>query len=227
MSLSKGAKSKGQLFKNIRAICYTLIMYLGFLVKGIILGFSIAATIGPISILCIRRTIAEGRAVGLISGLGIASADAVYGFIAAFGLTAVSAVLIHEHRWIQLIGGLFLFYLGIKTIFAKSTASTVGTVEKSSLAKSYSSIFFLTLTNPMTILSFVGVFAGLGIANGNIVQSAQTVIGVFLGSALWWLILSSAVNIVRSKLNTTAFRLINVSAGIIIITFSVVALTKS
>ena len=202
-------------------------MGLSYLLKGIVLGFSIAAPVGPISLLCIRRTAAEGWVAGFISGLGVASADAVYGGIAAFGLTAVSTLLISQRQWIQAIGGIFLLYLGIKIFWAKPVPENASTEAKTSLVKAYASIFFLTLTNPMTILSFVGVFAGLGITGGNLLESAQTVAGVFLGSALWWLVLSGAVGLVRGRLNAKALSWINLGSGLVIVIFGLLAMFKA
>lgn len=121
-----------------------------FFVKGLIIGFSIAAPLGPIGILCIQRTLHEGRTSGLISGLGAATADAVYGFIAGFGLTFISTFLVDEQVQIRLFGGLFLLYLGIKTFFSVSEEKR--TEKGSTLIKAYMTTFILTLTNPVTIL---------------------------------------------------------------------------
>ena len=134
------------------------------LLKGLLIGFSIAAPVGPIGVLCIRRTLVQGRAAGLVSGLGAASADAVYGSIAAFGLSFVSGLLISQQSWLKLIGGAFLCYLGIRTLLAQP-AERAAAAGGMGLAGAYSSTFFLTLTNPTTILSFVAVFAGLGLAS--------------------------------------------------------------
>jgi threonine/homoserine/homoserine lactone efflux protein len=197
-----------------------------FFFKGLLIGFSIAAPVGPIGVLCIRRTISDGRLVGFLSGLGAATADAFYGAIAAFGLTAISILLIKYHFWIQTIGGIFLLYLGIKTLTLKPTPENVE-VKKSHIGF-FSSTFFLTITNPMTILSFIAVFAGLGLANAkyNFTASALTVLGVFLGSALWWFILSGGINLLKNKFNTNGLRIVNILAGLIIIGFAIFALIK-
>jgi threonine/homoserine/homoserine lactone efflux protein len=135
-----------------------------FLLKGLLIGFSIAAPVGPIGVLCIRRTLTEGRLTGLLSGLGAATADACYGCIAGFGLTVISSLLIRQQFWLSLIGGLFLCYLGGKTFLAKP-AETTSEPASTSFVGAYASTLFLTLTNPATILSFVAIFAGLGLAN--------------------------------------------------------------
>jgi threonine/homoserine/homoserine lactone efflux protein len=195
-----------------------------YLVKGLIIGFSIAAPVGPIGVLCIRRTLAEGRAAGLLSGLGAATADAIYGFIAAFGLTYVSNLLMGYQTLIRLVGGLFLCYLGLRTYFSKP-AQNAAWAEGQGLVGAYVSTFFLTLTNPMTILSFTAVFAGLGIgsATGDYPSATLLVLGVFGGSATWWLVLSGGVSVFRSKFTPRAMDWVNKLAGIVILGFGVVA----
>ncbi len=196
-----------------------------YLLRGLVIGFAIAAPVGPIGVLCIRRSFAQGRMAGLVSGLGAATADAIYGFVAAFGLTFVSGILIGQQQWIRLIGGLFLCYLGIRTFMAKPAAELSST-EGTGLAGAYVSTFFLTLTNPMTILSFAAVFAGLGIgsATGNYLSAALLVLGVFLGSGLWWLLLSGGVSLLRTRLKPRALRWVNTISGVIILGFGVAAI---
>jgi threonine/homoserine/homoserine lactone efflux protein len=200
-------------------------MDITYLVKGLVIGFSIAAPVGPIGVLCIRRTLAEGRAAGLLSGLGAATADAIYGFIAAFGLTYVSSLLMGYQTWIRLVGGLFLCYLGLRTYLSKP-AENPAWAEGQGLVGAYASTFFLTLTNPMTILAFTAVFAGLGIgsATGDYPSATLLVLGVFGGSAAWWLILSGGVSVLRSKFTPRAMDWVNKLAGIVILGFGVVAL---
>ena len=123
------------------------------LLRGLIIGFSIAAPVGPIGVLCIRRTLAQGRAAGLVSGLGAASADALYGCVAGFGLTFVSGLLIAQQSWLKLLGGVFLCYLGVRTLLAQP-AERAAAAGGMGLAGAYGSTFLLTLTNPTTILSF-------------------------------------------------------------------------
>ena len=200
-------------------------MNITFLLRGLIIGFSIAAPVGPIGILCIRRTLAEGRLSGFISGLGAATADAIYGCIAGFGLTFVSDILVGQQTWLCLFGGLFLLYLGAKTFLARPSESPALT-ERSGLIAAYGSILALTLTNPLTILSFAAVFASLGIAetNGNYISASALVLGVFVGSGLWWLLLSTVAGALRSRLSTHALRWVNRISGIIITGFGLVAL---
>ena len=202
-------------------------MDLNFLIKGLLVGFSIAAPVGPIGVLCIQRTIAFGRISGLVTGLGAATADACYGVVAAFGLTVISNFLVGEQLWFRLVGGIFLSYLGIKT-FRSKPAERPATAEHRGLLADYGSTVFLTLTNPMTILSFASVFAGLGLANsnGSFLSAALLVIGVALGSAAWWLILSGGVGLVRTKIDRSSLAIVNKISGLIILAFGVLALVS-
>ncbi len=194
---------------------------MNFFVKGLIIGFSIAAPLGPIGILCIQRTLHEGRTSGLISGLGAATADAVYGFIAGFGLTFISTFLVNEQVQIRLFGGLFLLYLGIKTFFSVSQEKR--TEKSSTLIKAYMTTFILTLTNPVTILFFAAVFAGLG-AGRTYLSAGFLVAGVFSGSVLWWVILSSSASLLKSKVDLPKLKWINRGSGMIIAGFGVLSL---
>ena len=199
-----------------------------YFLKGILIGFSIAAPVGPIGVLCIRRTLAEGRASGLLSGLGAATADAVYGGIAGFGLTFISRVLIEQQFWLGLVGGLFLCYLGVKT-YRSRPAEAAAAVKGTGLLGAYASTFLLTLTNPMTILSFAAVFAGLGLASsgGNYLDAAVLVAGVFIGSTMWWTILSAGVAMVRGKFDEPRLRWVNRISGAIILAFGLVSLVTA
>ncbi|MCX6810890.1 MAG: LysE family transporter [Candidatus Berkelbacteria bacterium] len=200
-------------------------MDLNFLIKGIIIGFSIAAPVGPIGILCIRRTIANGKASGLISGLGAATADGFYGTVAAYGLVGISNLLVGQQFWFRLIGGIFLLYLGIKIFTVKSGDKNSVTSRSKGLWGDYFSTFILTITNPVTILSFVAIFAGLGLgASANNHASAATmVVGVILGSILWWIILTEIVGFLKSRFNLQSTKIINKISGIIILIFAILA----
>ena len=200
-------------------------MDLSILFKGIVIGFSIAAPVGPIGVLCIRRTLTEGRASGLVSGLGAASADAVYGCIAGFGLTFLSNFLVSSQTELRLAGGLFLLYLAVRTFFARP-AHKAAEAKGHGLFGAYLSTFFLTLTNPVTIISFAAIFAGLGLSEGSAryASAGVLVFGVFAGSALWWLLLSGGVGVFREKFSTAGLRWLNRLSGAIIGVFSLFAL---
>jgi threonine/homoserine/homoserine lactone efflux protein len=199
-------------------------MSVPLVLRGFILGLAIAAPVGPIGVLCIRRTLAQGRTFGFVSGLGAATADAIYGCIAAFGLTAISALLVRQQDLLRLLGGLFLCYLGVRTLLARPTEQSA-VAEGQSLGRAFFSTLLLTLTNPMTILSFVAVFAGLGVGGGNgYGAAAAIVLGVFLGSAAWWLLLSGGVSLVRDKFDARAMLWVNRISGAIILGFGLLAL---
>jgi threonine/homoserine/homoserine lactone efflux protein len=191
------------------------------LLKGIAVGFSIAAPLGPIGVLCIRHSLAEGWLMGLLTGLGAATADAAYGFVAAFGLTAVAIYLIDKQLWLSLIGGVFLCYLGIATFLRLPPNDAVsmagGSRPRFQLSCSLSS-------NPATILSFIAIFAGFGLgAYASYAAASAMVLGVFLGSALWWVILSGCVGLLRSRLHQTWMRWVNRISGTMILAFGLIA----
>jgi threonine/homoserine/homoserine lactone efflux protein len=198
-----------------------------FFLKGAVIGFSIAAPVGPIGLLCIRRSLAEGRLVGLFTGLGAATADTVYGGIAGFGLTAVSNVLVAYRVWLALVGGLFLCYLGIRTFISAPAKDGVSS-RRPGFGSAYASTFLLTLTNPMTILSFVAIFAGLGLASGADYRGATMLVaGVFAGSAVWWLTLSSGTALLRTRLSGGRMRLVNHLSGAMILAFGIYAIATA
>ena len=195
--------------------------------SGMIIGFSIAAPVGPIGVLCIRRTLADGRLHGLASGLGAASADAIYGSIAGFGLTAISGFLVAQGDWLRLIGGVFLVYLGARTFLTRPAERPAGAAGRG-LASAYASTFALTLTNPVTILSFAAIFAGLGLAEREADYGAAValVAGVFSGSAAWWLLLSGGVSLFRRAFTPSRMRWINRLSGAVLTGFGVLALAS-
>jgi threonine/homoserine/homoserine lactone efflux protein len=202
-------------------------MDIGLLFRGIAIGLAIAAPVGPVGVLCIRRTLADGRASGFVSGLGAASADAIYGSIAALGLTFVSTFLIEGEAWLRTFGGTFLLVLGVK-IFLKCPAERAATTRGSGLLSAYTSTFLLTLTNPATILSFAAIFAGLGAGREaeDYLSTTLLVLGVFLGSALWWLLLSGVVGLLRTKLSPGGLRWVNRVSGVVVAGLGLLALSR-
>ena len=180
--------------------------------RGVLVGFSIAAPVGPIGLLCIRRSMAEGRAMGLATGLGAAAADACYGALAAFGLSAATAFLLSGRAWLQLGGGALLVVLGARAGLAAPAARAAKTGGRG-LAGAFVSTFLLTLSNPSTILSFLAVFSALGAVESPV----SMVAGVFAGSALWWLLLSHGVAAIGAKLGPRSMAWINRLSGALLI----------
>ncbi len=203
-----------------------IVVDMAYLIRGIIVGFLIAAPVGPIGILCIRRTLALGRATGFVSGLGAATADATYGFVAAFGLTSVSTFLVNHQVWLRVVGGAFLCYLAYMIFMAPPVGHTAGPVESGGLMGAYASTLLLTITNPTTILSFAAIFAGLGLGTmrSDSGSSGLLVLGVFLGSGLWWAILSGVTGTLRSRLDVRSLRWVNRASALLIGGFGVAAI---
>ena len=194
-----------------------------FLLKGLIIGFAMAIPIGPVGVLCIRKTLAEGHARGMFIGLGAATADSLYASMAAFGLTFISDAVTSNQFWVSLGGGSLLLYLGIRTFRSKKKKSIALTSTKG-LALSSASAFFLALTNPVTIFAFVAVFAAFGLGkNMNIVSAGIIVFGVFTGSYLWFLTLSYVATHFRKKIDSGGLVWVNRIAGILIIVSGAVA----
>jgi threonine/homoserine/homoserine lactone efflux protein len=187
--------------------------------KGLLFGFLLAATVGPMWVLCFRRTVAQGPLAGFVSGMGIAVADGLYGAVAAFGLTAISGFLLQHSFWIGLTGGIFLLYLGVTTLIAKP-ALEGKSEEKISRSKAFLSTLGLTLANPPTILAFAAIFAGLGLVTSDYGTAALVVLGVFLGSASWWVILAAGAGWLRGRIGPKLFRAINVLSGLSILGFA-------
>jgi threonine/homoserine/homoserine lactone efflux protein len=204
------------------------------LARGLLLGFAIAAPVGPIGVLCIRRTLVDGWRIGFLSGLGAATADGFYGAVAAFGLTAISTLLTSGQLWLRLVGGIFLCYLGIRGFLVKPATpvdaqpDAAGKPTTRSGLAAYASTVGLTLTNPTTILSFAAVFAGLGVgsASRSYVGAALLVAGVALGSASWWLILSATVNALRSRFRADIAGWVGRASSVVLLVFGLLALAS-
>jgi threonine/homoserine/homoserine lactone efflux protein len=194
--------------------------------RGLIIGLSVAAVVGPMSVLCMQRTLHRGFLYGLVSGLGVATADAAYGSIAAFGLTLIATFLVNQHKWISLIGGLFLVYLGIKAALAKPAEQAATVAKATSFSAAYASTFLLTLTNPLTILSFAAIFAGIGVGetSGGTLAAILVVCGVFLGSTLWWCLLTGGIGLLRGKFAPVWLLWINRLSGAVIAVFGLITL---
>ncbi len=200
---------------------------LDFWWRGLFIGFAIAAPVGPIGLLCIQRTLNDGLRSGLISGLGAATADALYGCVAAFGLTLISSFLVSQSNWLRLLGGLFLCYLGVRIWFSRP-ATEAAQGQRGNLLTAYLSTLALTITNPITILYYVGIFVALGLAKGgtDFRSAVILVVGVFIGSAAWWLTLSSGVALLSKRITPALLGWVNRLSGVAICIFGVALLVS-
>lgn len=199
-------------------------MELIFFLKGIGIGFIMAIPIGPIGIMCIRKTLTEGRLSGLIIGLGAATADLFYGCVAVFGLTIISDTLSDQRIWIRIVGGALLFFLGIRT-FRAQPKDPKFKISGSGRLRSYLTVVVLTLTNPLTIFAFIAVFAAFGLGDGLRFFSAVVLVaGVFIGACLWFFLLTSGTILFRKKLDLVGLKWVNKIAGILIIISGVIVI---
>ncbi len=197
-------------------------MVLTYFFKGILIGFSIAAPVGPIGILTVHRSLYTGSLAGLATGMGAASADAVYGCVAAFGLTFISGFLLDWNTWILRGGSLFLITLGLLFLVRNPKApEETGRQGFTTYPAAYFSSFFLTLTNPMTIMAFTAIFAGLGLSmtKESYLSAGILVLGVFLGSSLWWVALAFGVGHLRKRVGESLMKILSRAAGVILLCF--------
>jgi len=188
------------------------------LIRGFALGFAIAASPGPIFFLCLRRSLLRGWLIGLVSGLGVATADAAYAAVAVFGIAALSTILLGGERWLELFGGAALILLGIRSVLEQpriGEASTAATGR--GLLWAYASTLGLTITNPATIISFAALAAALGAGlAGGFGRPAVVVLGVALGSASWWCLLALLAAMLRTRVTPDVTRAIGIVSGLAI-----------
>jgi putative LysE/RhtB family amino acid efflux pump len=196
-----------------------------FLAKGLLLGFSIAAPVGPIGVLCFRRALEQGFWPAVAGGLGTAAADAAYAAVAAFGITAVSALLLDFQRTLAILGGAALLWLGVRASLSRPVDRPAEAGERG-LASMFAATFLLTLANPSTILSFAAVFAGLGLVGAMSGGAAAGVLtlGVFAGSMLWWMLLAGTVSALRKRVSRATIVWVNRASGLLLGAFGVYVL---
>jgi threonine/homoserine/homoserine lactone efflux protein len=196
--------------------------------QGVGVGVVVAAAVGPITLLCLRRTLIDGFAAGLASGLGVAAADAVFGAIAAFGLAFAAGAIEGGSRWLGLIAGVVLIGLGF-TLYRAPARESRAAISAAGLVGAFASIFVLTLANPMTILSFAAIFAGLGLAEtqAGYPGAAVLVAGVFTGSIAFWLALIGAVGVIRDRITPTLLAGVNRATGVIVVLFGLAILIRA
>ena len=183
------------------------------LIRGVMAGVAIAAPVGPVNILTASRTLLKGPRSGLLSGLGAAAADTVYGSIAGFSISFVIGFLLREERWIRIYGGILLIAIGV-WYFQKKPSSLKERRDEGGGHSDFVSTFLLTLTNPTTVLSYLAVLAALGAASRESVwHTVFLVLGIFSGSMTWWIILVMISNRFRNRFNDRTLRWMNRVAG--------------
>lgn len=199
------------------------------LTRGFVLGFVVAAAPGPIFLICLRRTLARGWLTGLVSGLGVATADGLYAALAAFGIGVITSVLVGERSWLTLIGGAALVLLGIRTVVNRPQhEAPASSPDGSGLALAYFSTLGLTLTNPATSIAFAALVASLGIAITNgYLSPALVVAGVFAGSAAWWCIVAGLGAGLRARLTPRILRGISAVSGVAIVALGLLAILST
>ncbi len=198
-------------------------------IKGIVAGFIIAAPVGPVGILCIQRTLSKGMPTGLAAGFGGAVADTIFGAVAAFGLTFIADFLLRHDAYMRLGGGILLLILGMHGILKRHERMAPAPPSVRGAAGDGVSAFLLTVTNPMTILTFSPVFLAVGavVAKDDRPAAWTLILGVFAGSCLWWLILCALAEIFRRRINSARIAIIHrISAGFILL-FGVIVLLST
>jgi threonine/homoserine/homoserine lactone efflux protein len=197
------------------------------LARGGAIGFLVAAAIGPIAMLCIRTTLERGRIAGIAAGMGVAVADTIYAAIGAYGISFVGAALTSGESWLKLVGGIVLIAFGIYLARKQPVNATEEREVPKSIVADFGMTLVLTLTNPMTILSFAGLFAGVsGLRGFPLVEIPALLLGVFVGSAVWWVALAFVIGLIRHKISPTTMLWINRGSAAAIIGFGLYVLIE-
>ena len=201
-------------------------MNLYYIWDGFIIGFMASVPLGPIGVLCIQRTLSKGKLSGFISGLGAATSDAIYAIIAIFSLSFVVSFIEQQLLFLHIFGVIILIFLGLKIFYTNPAKQLRRQNRKTnSYVQDYVSTFFLTITNPLYVFLFIGFFAGFRVVapKTNLINPLILIAGVFVGATLWWFILTSVVNLFRSKINLRRLWWINKIAGSAIVVLVIVA----
>ncbi len=193
--------------------------------KGILIGVAVAAPVGPIGLLCIQRTLTDGLPTGLATGLGAALADGVFGAIAAFGLASISDQLMAHQDPLRIVGGLVLFVLAYRSWYRAPPEMPSAPVHVRAAA-GFGTGLAVTLSNPMTIMGFVGIFAALGLSelNAGPVSATQMVLGVLTGSGIWWLGLCAGTQALKPRFGPQSLAWTNRAAALLLVGFATVAI---
>lgn len=191
--------------------------------RGLVLGVVIAAPVGPVGILCIRRTLEKGLSVGFATGVGAALADAIFAAIAAFGVTAALSLLTGAEKEIRLFGGFFLMVMAIRMFLQKIEMERSGAVSVANIIKAFMSGFVITITNPLTIIGILAVIATFA-GHLSYVQAATLTGGIFCGSLAWWLILGGGVFLIRHHFTNNALTWVNRGTSILLLILAIWAI---
>lgn len=199
-----------------------------YFVKGAIIGFIVAAPAGPVSILCIRRTLSKGRFQGFATGLGATVGDGLYATIAAFGLSFLINFLEKEEYTFRIVGGVFLIIMGSYAIYKKRRPENFKEPKQEGehLGSAFSSALLLDLSNPIIILAYIAIFSGFGLASAevHVFSAISLVVGVICGAALWWFLLTQTIAAYRNKLKPESIVTISRVAGSLLIFFGLIVL---
>jgi threonine/homoserine/homoserine lactone efflux protein len=201
-------------------------MPIHLLIEGVIIGFVVAVPVGPLGLLCINRALSAGPLCGFFSGLGVATADALAAGVAALGISLISTFLLDHQMLLRLVGGVFLCYLGIKIYRTQPSGNVPAPNHVNGLLSAYVTTFLLTFSNPVTILSFVAIYAGWGVESlrGHYFGAAVLTLGVFVGSTLWWIVMFLGVTAYRDRFSAPLLGFIHRVSGAVIAGFGFIVL---
>jgi len=191
-------------------------------IQGMIIGLTLAVPVGPIALMCIQRAVTDGRLHGIVSGIGVATADSFYAGVTFFGLTAISGLIIAHQVSLRLAAGVVLILVGIR-IFLTMPAPLIVKTEHETYVKDYLSMVAIAIANPLTLIFFVAILPGFGVVfyENSVLSASEFVGGVFFGSTLWWIVLCGSIGSVRSRISAEHLRLINRISGMLIVCFGV------
>lgn len=196
-----------------------------YFIKGVFVGFVIAAPVGPVGVMCIHRTICQGKIAGYVSGLGAALADTFFGAIAAFGFGFIAGPLIDHNNWLRFVGGSVLCLIGLRSLLSRR-APPLATRDRKDLLSDFGSAFLVTLTNPITVISFAAIYAAINIPHlGEQLRWGMALtLGVFAGAAVWWLLLTAVAGAFHGRVAERGIVWINRISGAIILVFGILLL---
>lgn len=197
--------------------------------KGFLVGLMVSIPLGPIGVLCVQRTLNKGRKSGFFSGLGASAADTIFAVIAGFGVNYIIHFVKEQQIYFQIFGGILVIFLGIHIFYTNPVRQLrMQRMNKNKLSQDFFSVFVLTITNPMAILLFVAMFAGINIATDSkgIFDMTGLITGVFAGSASWWFLLSGFVNFWRHRFRLKSIWWMNKVAGVLIFLLGILAIAS-